>query len=151
MKQNSPDAFARIQSLFDSRRFCVLSTQKDGQPYASLVGFAVTRDVKELVFLTPRTTRKFENLAANPKVALLVDNSGNQAGDFTDAIAVTATGVASVPEGNKKDALLSLFLQRHPHLEDFSREQTTALICVRINRYILVSRFQDVIDLTLEG
>ena len=150
MNRNNPEIVAQIRSLCDHQRLCVLSTQQDSQPYASLVGFAATPDLKQIVFLTPETTRKFENLSANPRVALLIHNAENQAGDFFDAAAVTATGVTSIPQGDQQEALLSLFLARHPHLSDFSRNPTTALVAVRVNRYFLVSRFQDVVELEMD-
>jgi hypothetical protein len=55
-----------IQSLFDA------------QPYASLMAFAATDDLKRLLFATERNTRKYANLVSNPRAALLVDNRSNQ-------------------------------------------------------------------------
>lgn len=56
---NTPYAKAleTIRQLFDSQDLAVLSTQKKGQPYASLVAVAVTPDLNQILFLTPSTTR----------------------------------------------------------------------------------------------
>jgi nitroimidazol reductase NimA-like FMN-containing flavoprotein (pyridoxamine 5'-phosphate oxidase superfamily) len=53
----------------------VLSTQQQGQPYASLVAFVACDDLRHIYFVTPKTTRKFANLTANPSAAFIVNNS----------------------------------------------------------------------------
>ena len=49
-----------LKELFASQTLAVLSTHQDGQPYASLVAFVATEDLKHIFFVTPKTTRKFE-------------------------------------------------------------------------------------------
>jgi nitroimidazol reductase NimA-like FMN-containing flavoprotein (pyridoxamine 5'-phosphate oxidase superfamily) len=137
-------AIEQIRTIFNQQSFGVLSTQKQGRPYASLVGFHATEDLKNIIFLTPRTTRKFDHIVHCSNVAILVNNSRNQADDFFKAASVTATGVAQVPEGSRKETLLSFFLDRHPNLLKFSKDTTTALVCIRVSTYYLVNRFQDV-------
>jgi hypothetical protein len=46
----------------------------------------------------------------------------------------------------KKTAALQLFLNKHPYLETFTRSPTCALICLQVNRYNLVRRFQEVME-----
>lgn len=144
-------ALNRIRTLFDTESLSVLSTQKSGQPYASLVAFAATPDLGQIVFLTPSTTRKYDNLTASPRVALLINNSRNTAGDIYDAIAVTVTGTAVTAQDHDKERLLPLYLQRHPHLKDFAKAPTTALVCVTVDTYVMVSRFQDVIEIRMKA
>jgi nitroimidazol reductase NimA-like FMN-containing flavoprotein (pyridoxamine 5'-phosphate oxidase superfamily) len=55
----------KLKELFDKQRIGVLSTQKRNRPYASLVAFVVTDDLKSFVFATPRTTRKYSNIIAS--------------------------------------------------------------------------------------
>ncbi|MFO7884122.1 MAG: pyridoxamine 5'-phosphate oxidase family protein [Desulfobacteraceae bacterium] len=136
----------QISVLFDSQEFAVLSTAQSSQPYASLVAFAASRDLKYFYFLTPDTTRKYENLRSNPKVAVLVNNSRNTAEDIYNAVSVTGTGIASVVEKAHDKKALAMFLDKHPHMKDFSRAPTTALICITMNRYFMVNRFQNVIE-----
>ena len=147
MNTTATEPFAQIQSLFDRQRLCVLSTQKDGQPYASLVGFSATNDLKEFVFLTPETTRKYDNLIASPKVSTLVNNSRNQTDDYYSAVAVTGTGVSQVIDKDEYRDELAIYLNRHPSLESFSNSPTTAFIRVTMNRYFMVDRFQHVVEL----
>lgn len=136
-----------IKHLVSNERLAVLSTNQKNQPYASLVAFAATDDLKTIVFCTPQTTRKFANLNDNPQVALLIENSRNQAADIYSAFAATAIGVAKVlSPGRAKDDLKKLYLQKHPQLADFLRAETTALVEVKIQRYLMVQNFQNVYD-----
>jgi len=56
---------------------------------------------KYVYFLTPNTTRKYENLTENPKVSILVNNSRNRADDIYNAISVTGTGISEVVDKSK--------------------------------------------------
>jgi len=55
MNKDRTETLNQIRDLFDSQSLAVLATQKNDQPYASLVLFAATPDLKEIVFLTPNT------------------------------------------------------------------------------------------------
>ncbi len=143
MPIDQTEGLKQIESLFESQHLAVLSTQKNGQPYASLMAFTATQDLSRILFLTPMKTRKYDYLIACPEVAILVHNSTNTLDDFTQAVAVTATGRASTLTGIKKEADLPQFLTCHPGLKSFAADPTTALVSVAIRQYILVSQFQD--------
>ncbi|ACN17356.1 conserved hypothetical protein [Desulforapulum autotrophicum HRM2] len=147
MDDHRKTSLEQITALFDSQQLAVLSTQKNDQPYASLVAFAASEDLEQILFLTPNTTRKYEHLTINPKVAILVNNSRNQAEDIYNAISVTGTGTASVVEKSDPRNFLGVFLKKHPHLKGFSSAPTTALVCVTMNRYFMVNQFQNVVEL----
>ena len=83
-----------IGNLLESQRLAVLSTQNHGQPYSNLIAIAATDDLKYLLFATTRATRKYANLMADSRVAVLVDNRQNNPADFTIAAALTALGKA---------------------------------------------------------
>lgn len=136
-----------ILGLFRTQRLAVLSTQGSGQPYASLVAFVASDDLKYLYFATARTTRKFHHLDVDPRVAMLVDNRSNQESDVHSAVAVTATGRAGEVSGNERDLGVRLYLSKHPYLQDFVQAQSCALIRVEVDTYYLVSRFQHVMEL----
>ena len=81
-----------LKTLFRTHPLAVLATQNELQPYTSLVAFAASDDLKELLFATTRATRKYANFSSNPRVAMLVDNRSNRLSDFSEAMAVTALG-----------------------------------------------------------
>jgi len=140
----------RLGELFRSQNLAALSTHYDGQPYASLVAFYAADDLKHIYFATPKTTRKFSNLSADNRVAVMVNSSINQLSDFHRAISVTAVGKAEVVAESEKEPILNLYLAKHPHLEDFVRAPTCALVGVSVKTYYLVKNFQNVMELHLE-
>ena len=138
---------AKALELLDSQDLAVLSTQKEGQPYASIVAVTVTPDLEKIIFLTPSTTRKYDNLVASPRVALLINNSQNQVRDITNATSVTATGTAFPITDEEKKEALTLYLNRHPHMKTFARSPTTAVVRVAVAKYIMVTHFQTVVEI----
>jgi nitroimidazol reductase NimA-like FMN-containing flavoprotein (pyridoxamine 5'-phosphate oxidase superfamily) len=135
-----------LEELFTTQPLAVLSTQNAGQPYASLVAFASSEDLKELYFATTRATRKYANLSSDPRVAMLVDSRSNEVSDFRWAMAVTATGKAEEVEGQEKEKVLKIYLAKHPHLDDFVSSPSCALLKIRVERYYVATRFQNVIE-----
>ena len=136
-----------LKRLFKKQRLAVLATHKDGQPYSSLVAFAVTEDLEHLIFATSRSTRKYEHFSSDGRVALLIDNRTNKVADFHSAIAVTAVGMAMEPEENSRQQLSHLYLAKHPHLKDFVQSPTCALVQVSVKTYYVVRTFQNVMEL----
>ena len=139
-----------LRDLFAAQRFAVLATQEANQPYLSLMAFVATSDLRHLLFAMERQTRKYANLQANPRTAVLIDNRSNQSADTHTAIAVTALGVAQEVTCSERDDLLRLYLARHPHLADFTRLPSCALVRVKVTSYYLVSKFQEVKELRFE-
>ena len=140
----------RLGELFRSQALAALSTHHAGQPYASLVAFYATDDLKHIYFVTPKTTRKYANLTADNRVAIMVNSSANQISDFHQAISVTAVGQAKEVAGADKEIILGQYLAKHPHLEDFVRSPTCALVRVVVDSYYMVKNFQNVTELHLQ-
>ena len=141
------DAEAKLkneQRLFKKQRLAVLATHKNGQPYGSL--FAVTEDLKHIIFATSRSTRKYEHFSSDGRVALLIDNRTNKVADFHSAIAVTAVGTAMEPDENSRQQLAQRYLAKHPHLKDFVQSPTCALVQVSVKTYYVVRTFQNVME-----
>lgn len=135
-----------LSSLFASQRFAVLATEDCGQPFASLMAFVATPDLRQMVILTEQTTRKYAYLRANPRVALLIDDRENKGSDTEDSVVVTALGTAEELNREEGAPLLERFLERHPYLASFAASPTCAIVCVTIRSYQLVSRFQKVVE-----
>lgn len=140
-----------LRQLFLSQRYAVLATDDHGQPFTSLMAFAATEDLRQIVLLTERTRRKFANLKANRRVALLIDDRENKGSDTQDAVAVTAIGDAEEADFAACAALLPSFLARHPGLSAFAASPSCAVVTVRITSYLLVSRFERVLEWRIES
>jgi nitroimidazol reductase NimA-like FMN-containing flavoprotein (pyridoxamine 5'-phosphate oxidase superfamily) len=133
-----------LQELFAAQRSAVLATTDNGQPYLSLMAFATTSDLQYLLLATYRATRKYRHIEADPRVALLVDNRTNQPADTEEALAVTALGAAKEVGATEKSRFLKIYLAKQPHLEKFVSSPECALIKVKVERYFVVSNFQEI-------
>jgi len=133
-----------IQNLLQRQRLAVLSTQMPGRPYSNLVAFAATQDLRYILIATTRATRKYANVSAEPRVSLLIDDRSNKETDFGETSAVTVLGVAEEVLGPERERYLQIYLKKHPYLMDFVSAPTCALIRVKVERFIMVTRFQEV-------
>jgi nitroimidazol reductase NimA-like FMN-containing flavoprotein (pyridoxamine 5'-phosphate oxidase superfamily) len=135
----------RLKVMNRSQKHAVLATVSDGQPYTSLVAFAMTPDMKQAVFATPRNTAKYGNILASGRVALLIDTRSNTDASYMKAEAVTVIGKARpVRRGVKREALAGILTRKHPALTRFVREETTAVIVVEAERCFHTGSFQHV-------
>jgi nitroimidazol reductase NimA-like FMN-containing flavoprotein (pyridoxamine 5'-phosphate oxidase superfamily) len=137
--ENTAELSGLIKRVFTSQRFAVLATQFEGQPYSNLVAFAEADNLRSLLFVTSRDTRKYSNTLASKKVAILVDSRTNQASDLNSAIAITALGTIDEVAAENKDYLSEIYLSKHPELKDFLHKPSSALMKVVVNNYIVAT------------
>ncbi|MHB8108663.1 MAG: pyridoxamine 5'-phosphate oxidase family protein [Syntrophorhabdaceae bacterium] len=139
------DIYKRLSALAAKESFAVLATNEQGRPYASLISFAITPDLKTLLFATPKNTRKFRNIRDTKDVALLIDNRTNKNKGFIETQAITILGKATaIRRGREWLEYAGIFLKKHPDLEEFINASTTALIAVNIESCVHVGNFQTV-------
>jgi nitroimidazol reductase NimA-like FMN-containing flavoprotein (pyridoxamine 5'-phosphate oxidase superfamily) len=146
MKDKLEDGSAlrqQVERLCASQQLCVLATQYGGQPYSNLIAFAETAELRNLIFVTSRNTRKYTNSISNPKVAMMIDNRKNRTADFKTALAVTAIGTAEEVSGSERDVLEESYISKHPHLAEFVNGSDKALMKVTVTDYI-IARFDGV-------
>jgi nitroimidazol reductase NimA-like FMN-containing flavoprotein (pyridoxamine 5'-phosphate oxidase superfamily) len=136
-----------IRKLLDLENFAVLSTQGEKQPYASIISFTSTPDFKNIVFATPRETRKFSLLHKYDRVALLIDNRSSVPPSVNRISAVTVTGKSRILENkNELNKWKGILTEKHPYLKSFVDAPSTAIILVEVYRYFFVRRFQEVTE-----
>ncbi|MFZ4859423.1 MAG: pyridoxamine 5'-phosphate oxidase family protein [Desulfuromonadaceae bacterium] len=135
-----------LKELCTGQPLAVLATDAGSGPYVSLVAIAVSTDLHLLYFATLRATRKWANLSVNQYVSLLIDNRSNQVTDFSRAAAATIIGCAGELSGAELATGLAIFLNRHPHLAEFTASPGCALFRVQIASIYLVTRFQNVME-----
>ena len=140
----------KLKGLFCSQKLGVLATQQKKNPYTSLIAFACTEDMRQIVFTTPKTTRKYSNILSNSSVSFFVDNRTNKAVDFRKAMGVTALGSVRHIRKNKTSRLMKLYLKKHPQLESFLASPSCAFICIDVDTYHIVERFQNVTEVHLK-
>ena len=146
-KTGEAAAWRCLRVLLRRPRLAVLATEGGGEPYASLVAVAVADDHARLWFASRRGTRKFANLLAGRRVALLFDNRRNRADDFTRAITAMAAGAVTELTGAARTKAAALLTQQHPALREFLVAAQTALLEVRVERWRVVRNFEEAVDL----
>ena len=128
-----PDSVqALLPRLLETQKYAVLATDNHGQPYTSLMAFSVTEDLQSFILMTERGRLKYENLMANPRVAIMIDNRENLGSDLQEAVAVTAQGLAEEIAGDARDEWRALCLARHPALQAFADSPGCALIRIAL-------------------
>ena len=127
-----------LREVVSTQYFAVLNTIGQGLPYSNLVSFAATDDLRSLVFVTGRNTRKYKNMQDNHNISLLIDNRTNKPSDTSQATAIAAIGIAR-EEIDKKSLLRDIFLARHPQLRQFVDAPDNAIMLVTIRLYIVAA------------
>ena len=135
-----------IIEILSSQLLAVLATERHGQPYSSLMAFANTADLKTIVVATGSATRKHMNLLEEARVSLLVDNRSNSSSDFHAAAAITIIGRAEKVGQDERSQYAKLYLEKHPYLENFLKAPTTSLFKISARHYLIVNRFQNVME-----
>ena len=139
----------RLKELLTNQRLAVLSSNMNDQPYPSLIAFAHTDDLKNIFFATLRKSIKYENITNNPKISMLIDNRRNSPSDIAEALAVSVFGTASEIDCNV-DQCKDVFVKKHPYLKEFIAKPDCALLRFKIEKFTVVSNFQNVDTLLIE-
>ncbi len=85
------------------------SVAPGGAPQAAVVGFAVS-DELEIVFDTLETTRKYRNLRADPRIALVIG--------WDDEVTAQIEGVADFPTGEELERVRDCYFVAYPDGRD---------------------------------
>ncbi|MFU8795932.1 MAG: pyridoxamine 5'-phosphate oxidase family protein [Dehalococcoidia bacterium] len=125
-----------LRQVLTAQYFAVLNTVGEGSPHSNLVSFAVTDDLRSLVFVTRRDTRKYTNMQENHGVSLLVDNRSNKPEDISEATAIEVVGTAREDTDSSSD-LKAFLIDRHPQIRRFVEAAETAIMVVRVKEYII--------------
>ena len=135
----------RLKVMNSTQRHAVLATVSDGQPYTSLVAFAMTPDMTSVVFATQRKTAKYRNILRNKKAALLIDTRSNTDASYMKSEAITVIGTARpVRRGREWQELSGILIKKHPALRRFVQDKTTAIIAVEADKCFHTGSFQEV-------
>ena len=141
----------KVKKLLIKQKLGVLGTQGDIYPYNTLVGYAFTKDLRFILFATMRHTRKYRNIINHPNVSMLIDNRTNRVSDFKDAVALTVAGKTVRVKKSLKTKYRRLYLKRFPRLKRFIYDPGTSMIPIRVDKYIFVQRFREVLELKIEN
>lgn len=121
-----------LYNFIHARRLAVISTTSPvGNPQSALVGVAVSREL-HIVFDTVKSSRKYTNLQADPRISLVSGWDGE--------ITVQYEGIAVEPEGEALHQAKSLYFQTWP--DGVDRQQWPGIIWFLVTpRWIRFSDF----------
>ncbi len=149
MHKHEKEVEGILDSLLRTELFAVLATKAPEYPYTNLVAFAATEDLNKLLFVTTRSTRKYLYLITDERASLLIDNRSNSYTDLKDAMAINAMGRVREVDREQYPDLGEIYLHKHPYLKDFFSSPSSALLCMDVEKYILVTQFQNVVELDM--
>jgi uncharacterized pyridoxamine 5'-phosphate oxidase family protein len=86
-------------------KLAVQATSTATGPQAAVVGFAVS-DELEIIFDTLESTRKYQNLRVNPRIALVIG--------WDDDATVQLEGVADFPTGSELERIREIYFEPYP-------------------------------------
>ena len=136
-----------ILNLCNNQAFAVLATYGVNGTSASLIAFAVDSALKNIVFLTPKNTTKYDHILENRNIAILIDNRSDCPESINQISALTISGTAAeMNDGDNVGKWINIFLHKHPNMLDFVNAPTTAAIIVKVEKCVYVSKFQEVFE-----
>lgn len=104
----------KILNFVKSEIIGVVSTvSKKGLPEAASMAISQTDELK-FIFQTPNSSRKYENLKANPNVALVFGFS------VDTFITVQVEGVASEVDDNERERISKIHVAKNPKSEKYA-------------------------------
>jgi heme iron utilization protein len=127
-----------LREVIGTQYFAVLNTVGQGLPHSNLVSFAATDDLRSVVFVTGRNTRKYRNIQDNAQISLLIDNRTNKPSDTSRATAITAVGTAREATDDRS-RLQAIFLARHPQLRHFVEAPDSAIMLLTVREYVVAA------------
>jgi len=138
----------KVSTILGAQLYGVLSTQGEaGAPHASIIAFVTADALGSLVFVTPRTTRKFTYLVARPEAAFFIDDRRSDPDELMQVTGIEVHGAVTELTGDERTVYRELYLARHPAMASFIDAPGSALMCMTVDRYDVVDHFQHVLVL----
>lgn len=133
----------KMKRLVRGKDICVLSTvSQDTTPHCSLMAYIADEECSEIYMATHKATMKYKNLLHNPFVSLLIDS--REVTPRQQAQALTVSGVFQpIDDENKRERIEAQLLRQHPQLKDFIKNPDTAVICIKVQSFLLLDGLTD--------
>lgn len=135
--------FEKIKALVREKDICVLSTvSENGAPHCSLMAYITDAECRKIYMVTHSSTMKYQNIEHNPNVSILIDSREFTPREKVQALTVNGVFQPTVST-HKRGRVEATLLKQHPHLKDFIKHPDTALICIRVESYLLLEGLTD--------
>ena len=127
-----------MKALAREKNSCVLATIAGSKPYCSLMAYVTNEACTEIYMVTHRHTQKYQNLAANPAVSLLIDTRDTS--PRSAARAMTVEGIFKKITGPAKEQKVRrMLLAAHPHLSEFMGHPEAEVFQIKIKSFLLLN------------
>lgn len=141
----------KIAEFVHTQGHCVLATcggeAGSCAPHASLMAFCAAPDCGEFWLATQKNTKKFRNLAENPRASLLIDDRSAQAGP-RQALTV-AVHAAFFAQAAQEQAARAALLARHPGLSGFLADPDVLVLRLVAESFQLLTGLTEVFSLEI--
>lgn len=135
--------------LLKAQDMCVLATVDGDAPHCSLMAYVIDEKCRKMYMVTHRNTKKYTNLLANPTVCLLVDTRLSAKCSAHEGVqALTVNGIFELVEEKETAALISRFIEAHPHLREFALNDDAQVFAVKLQALQLL---RDATDASYEN
>lgn len=127
------------KNMISENSLCVLSTCSNDLPNTSLMKYICDESCTKLYMITLKGSIKYQNIAANPNVSLLIDTR-DQISNLSEPIkSLTVYGKARVVENfQSHQELLSRIVSRHKNLIPISENSNCAVIEFIAEKFLLL-------------
>ena len=127
-----------MKTLAREKNICVLATIAGSKPYCSLMAYVTNEACTEIYMVTHRQTQKYQNLAANPAVSLLIDTRDTS--PRSAARAMTVEGIfQKIEDPAKEKKVRRKLLSAHPHLNEFMGHPEAEVFQIKIKSFLLLN------------
>ena len=127
-----------MKALAREKNSCVLATIAGNKPYCSLMAYVTNGACTEIYMVTHRPTQKYQNLAANPAVSLLIDTRDTS--PRSAARAMTVEGIfQKIEDPAKEKKVRRKLLSAHPHLNEFMGHPEADVFQIKIKSFLLLN------------
>jgi general stress protein 26 len=135
----------KMKGIIRSQDICVLATVSGNKPHCSLMAYLTDEECRTIYLITHKHTTKYQNLAANPSLSLLIDTRLIHRGENRQkAKALTVNGVFErIEDSDKRLKILSGFSEKHDHLKEFVGHPDAEILAVRIHSLQLLDGVTD--------
>jgi len=132
------------EHLLTDQLFGVLSTYGRDGPHSVIVSFAVSDHFRELIIVTPRSTRKFANILKEDSVSFFLDNRSNRITDLQRLTALEARGRAVEIPQEDICSYRDIYSAKYPELKEFAESPSNVLVKIKVKSYEVIHHFQNV-------
>ena len=103
------------------------------------MAYAYTDDMSHVFIASSVSSRKVEDMLANPKVSILWDNRSGNLADHSEGTLVTASGRASLlTSGSDAESAAARLIERNPNQKGFMDQKGVAVLAVAVETYAVV-------------